>query len=420
MVLTTLSSWVTSFVPSSTELTSIDPTHSANLVASLSSAKSKFEVVTNTESLATFSAAIRGAQASLSAISYEEVIATATDDSVKASASKGLYNATVNLKELEWELNQYGMYLKMAPNALYTALFGLLFIFFLIITFWKRTWWFGIAMSCGCGLEFAGYISRALSVHDLSNNDTFLAQIICLTIAPAFIMGAIYYLLGTLIILYGPKYSKLKPLWYSIIFVFCDVVSLIVQAVGGALASSNDDNENGTHIMVAGIAFQIVSMSLFFFFWFWFLFEIYFNADRQITFSLKRLLQLFFNTKEGTILHRQLDTSYTQAYHDIRAARLFNFFPAVITSSVVFVYVRCIYRVIELAQGWRGFLITHEVYIMVLDAAMVFLACVLYVPFHPAYILGRALDSKFNLSKNTFIEFEKCDTIDSMKIEDVL
>lgn len=46
----------------------------------------------------------------------------------------------------------------------------------------------------------------------------------------------------------------------------CDFVALILQAVDGAIAdtaSTNKGSDQGTHIMVGGLAFQVVSLLLF-------------------------------------------------------------------------------------------------------------------------------------------------------------
>lgn len=53
---------------------------------------------------------------------------------------------------------------------------------------------------------------------------------------------------------------------YTITFVSCDLVSLILQAAGGAIASIADDKKTsdlGVHIMVAGLTFQVFSLALF-------------------------------------------------------------------------------------------------------------------------------------------------------------
>lgn len=115
----------------------------------------------------------------------------------------------------------------------------------------------------------AGYIGRTLSNGDYTVLDWFLLQIICLTIAPAFIMGGIYYILAKFIMIYGTKFAIMKPMWYSYIFIVCDVISLVIQAAGGGLAATsltaNESTESGTHVMVAGLAFQVFSMSIYIF-----------------------------------------------------------------------------------------------------------------------------------------------------------
>lgn len=49
-------------------------------------------------------------------------------------------------------------------------------------------------------------------------------------------------------------------------FVSCDILSLILQAAGGAIASIANDkktNDLGVHILIAGLAFQVFSLTLF-------------------------------------------------------------------------------------------------------------------------------------------------------------
>lgn len=65
--------------------------------------------------------------------------------------------------------------------------------------------------------------------------------------------------------------------------------------------------------------------------------------------------------------------------------------PLMIIMSVIFIYIRCIYRVIELTEGWRGYLITHEEYIFAMDALMSLLACMIFVIYHPGLIFGKGM-----------------------------
>ncbi len=102
-----------------------------------------------------------------------------------------------------------------------------------------------------------------------------MAQVCCTIIAPAFFAAADYVLLGVLIrstkargrvqkgfadtCLLGPltldfrqRFSSFKPRGYTILFITGDIISLVVQAVGGALAAVSNDlsaANRGAYIM---------------------------------------------------------------------------------------------------------------------------------------------------------------------------
>jgi hypothetical protein len=55
------------------------------------------------------------------------------------------------------------------------------------------------------------------------------------------------------------------------------------------------------------------------------------------------------------------------------------------------IILRAVYRVIELAQGWRGYLITHEVYFYCLDTAPMIICMAVWVLGHPGITLGKEI-----------------------------
>jgi len=58
----------------------------------------------------------------------------------------------------------------------------------------------------------------------------------------------------------GREYSWIHPTSYAIVAIVGDVISLVVQAVGGALASVADDRQgqdDGAYIMVGGVFWQL-------------------------------------------------------------------------------------------------------------------------------------------------------------------
>ncbi|CAF2074726.1 unnamed protein product [Rotaria magnacalcarata] len=108
--------------------------------------------------------------------------------------------------------------------------------------------------------EIIGYAARIYSWNDDTNLNPFLAQTVTLIIAPSFFSAALYVVFSQIIKIVGPQYSILRPNWYTIIFIIADLISLIVQAVGGGqaeiAAETNAGTTHGTNIMIAGICWQ--------------------------------------------------------------------------------------------------------------------------------------------------------------------
>lgn len=214
--------------------------------------------------------------------------------------------------------------------------------------------WTRAATKCviHCTAEAIGWAGRTWNAKCPYNHDAFLMQITTLIIAPTFFAAGLYVLLGVLIKQLGPQTSALSPSRYAIIFCTCDVISLVVQAVGGALAAKasvdvNGNSATGTHVMVAGIVFQLFTMSIF--------------ALLVVDF-LRRASSLAIPRRMKLVL-----------------VALFVAF--------LMIYIRSIYRTVELAEGWRGFLITHEGYFIGLDATLMVVAVTVFLVFDPAVLL---------------------------------
>lgn len=96
--------------------------------------------------------------------------------------------------------------------------------------------------------------------------DPGFRYIVTLTMAPAFFAAAIYLCLGRIIVVYGEHVSRFRPRTYTFTFIACDVLSLVFQAVGGALASAANnqkDLQTGVDVMLAGLGLQVASLTLF-------------------------------------------------------------------------------------------------------------------------------------------------------------
>ena len=133
-----------------------------------------------------------------------------------------------------------------------------------------------------------------------------------------------------------------------------DILSIVIQAIGGALASKagsqtpTGDTAPETHLMIAGIIIQLVSMCGFGFLW------------------------VFFVWRARSVM---------------RTTKI-NLLVAATTFSAFCIIVRNFYRAVELSQGREGYLITHEPYFCILDGAIMVLAVVPFNIIHPAWCLN--------------------------------
>ncbi|KAJ6120122.1 RTA1-domain-containing protein [Penicillium sp. IBT 18751x] len=260
----------------------------------------------------------------------------------------------------------YGYVPSKAAGIAFCVLFGLSMIAHIVQFCWKRTWVYSV-FAIGCLVELIGWAGRTWSAECPYNSTAFLMQISTLIIAPTFFTAGIYVLLGRLIQLYGRECSVLSPKLYLWIFCTCDVISLVVQAAGGGMASSESDNKGdtapGTNTMVAGIVFQLFSITVF----------------------VVCAIDVFRRVKRLGMLGMATNGSLRPLL-------------AAMVLSVVCIYIRSIYRTIELAQGWNGYLITHQSYFIGLDGVMMVIAVGIFNICHPGWLLPS--DAEFTLPKN--------------------
>ena len=154
----------------------------------------------------------------------------------------------------------------LAGNVLYAAIFGVLLLLQFFFGIRHRTWGFLVGMAFGLVLEVVGYVGRIMLNNDIFDKNNFIVYLIGLTIGPAFLTSAIYLCLGRIITIYAVELSWLKPRTITFLFVGCDFVSLLLQAVGGAMASianTASGTQVGVNVMIAGLASQVASLVVF-------------------------------------------------------------------------------------------------------------------------------------------------------------
>ncbi|KAI8937942.1 hypothetical protein NX059_005625 [Plenodomus lindquistii] len=259
-----------------------------------------------------------------------------------------------------------------SANLAFAILFAISMIAFLAQGFLSKRWWgFTFAMVFGCALELAGYIGRARAYEHLWSEDYFLIQIVCLTVAPAFLAAGIYLCLARIVAAFGDENSRIKPRSYPLIFIVCDVISLVLQATGGGMASvatHNDEKpDTGNHIMLAGLAFQVFTLCLF--------------IGLALDFAFRTYRRI---SKFGA------SSTLDESHAELRASWVFKGFLIALTISTLCIFTRCVYRVAELSEGWSGHLMLTQKYFVGLEGAVIIAAVLILNLFHPGLCMKEA------------------------------
>ncbi|KAJ3164838.1 hypothetical protein HDU88_005050 [Geranomyces variabilis] len=249
----------------------------------------------------------------------------------------------------------------LAGNSIYFAAFLVILVFQIGAGIKYRTWGFMAAMMGGLILECLGYIGRIMLHSNPFNFNSFILYIVCLTIGPAFLSACIYLSLGRIISVQGPHLSRLSPRMYTYLFVGFDFVSLVLQSLGGALASNHtnaDISHLGINIMIAGVSSQVVSMAAFMLVW----------------------TELWLRTRRASESDKPVEFS------TLRNSTSFKRFEYALAVATVLIFVRCVYRVVELAGGFDGAVANNEPLFMVFEAPFVGGAAAALSFFHPGRI----------------------------------
>ncbi|KAK2018253.1 RTA1 like protein [Colletotrichum eremochloae] len=253
----------------------------------------------------------------------------------------------------------YYMYrIALTPNVLFVVLFGLsLFAFMATYAANRRGLGFNIAMCLESG---------------------FMMQVCALTVAPAFLAAGIYLCIRQIVTAFGPNTSRIPPKWYTRIFIPCDLTSLVLQAVGGALASiahhRQQSTRTGDNIMLAGLASQVFTMLLF----------MVIAADFG--------LRTYFRARRAHLPNLSVTLDNHPAMVCLRASRRFKAFLVALGLATTCIFIRCIFRVVELSGGWTGPLMARQDLFIAFEGTMIAVAVLALNVFHPAFCGKELLD----------------------------
>lgn len=159
-------------------------------------------------------------------------------------------------------------------------------------------------------------------------------------------------------ITYGEHLARVKPKFVAIGFMTCDFMSLLLQAVGGAIADTADSASNlqqiGIDIMIAGLVLQVIGLTIF----------------------LIVCTDFAWRCRRGVL---NMDADKVQA----RRRPLLRITIGSLVLATVCILIRSVFRVVELWQGFSGALWNDELDFMILDGTMIAIATICLTAFHP-------------------------------------
>lgn len=235
-------------------------------------------------------------------------------------------------------------------------LFAIGFVVHLLQLVRYKVWVF-TPLALACLLETVGYIFRSLS----SKNDPydiiwFVVQYFMIVVAPVFISAGIYICINRLIPWAKSNGHDVDRWWLAPApilwgFLSVDVVTTIMQIAGAALIGSSQSNRKdpttGNHILLAGLALQAFSFTVFL-----------------------AVLMLF-----RIALFKDFGSNGTAKNKD-------QFIVAVALASLL-VYLRTLFRLAETAQGLFGSVSTNETFFGTLEFTPVVIAVFILAVWHP-------------------------------------
>jgi len=199
--------------------------------------------------------------------------------------------------------------------------------------------------------------------------------LVCLTIGPAFLSASIYLCLARIVVIFGERISRFRPAFYTITFICCDFISLLLQAAGGAIASGANtpsQDQMGINIMIGGLSTQVASLVLFLALCVEFAFRCYQQVSEW---------DPAYSTLRGSLKFKAFlggKNPWEPRSHKLLLTR-----DLALLVSTIAILIRSSFRVAELSGGFHGALANNETTFMVLDGVMIIAAIAVLTVLHP-------------------------------------
>ncbi|KAK0475729.1 RTA1-like protein [Armillaria novae-zelandiae] len=220
-----------------------------------------------------------------------------------------------------------------------------------------RMWWVFPTICLAGIMEVLGWSGRLWS--------SYSPKLLRLFLAPTPLVAANFVILGVLIKRLGSAYSRLTPRMFC--FCILNPLTTIVyrrMVFGGGIASAADTLPAANKVSRSFSAGECFNFK--------FVITVYVICAAEF---------LVRYVKDRPIASPRL----LSRRHERGKSLLML---GALALSTIFLYIRAVYRTIELSDGWNGVIISTQVYFNVFDGAMVVLAIYIMNFAHPGFLLG--------------------------------
>ncbi|KAK0648568.1 RTA1 like protein-domain-containing protein [Cercophora newfieldiana] len=259
----------------------------------------------------------------------------------------------------------YGFYPSFEWNLVFAVLFGLTTLVHLGQMFKYRKWFCWVVVM-GSLWELMCFALRTVGARDQQNAGYVIASMLLFLLAPLWINAFVYMIVARLVYYLLPQERILgmSPRWLAKIFVAADIVSFLVQAVGGAMLANTEGGEvviTGQRIYMGGIGVQLFFVTVF----------------GVVTVVFFRRVQQ--RIRSGTLAR---DTAWVQPL-------IWVLISVILLIVVLPRQVRVIFRLVEFGGGASESnpILTNEAYPLGLDAFPMFVALLILNIVHPGLVL---------------------------------
>lgn len=267
--------------------------------------------------------------------------------------------------------------LDYVPNLAGNTIFGVIYSILCLTLFYhtlflqRKPQKWALTLPIGTFFAALGYWIRIPMRTEQDNQSLYTVMYLFVVLSPAAFLAFNYIAFGRLIAaIEGEKPTKVQrksiylfipPKWVKIIFVTSDVCTFCVQAAGGGMQTSDDYQtaKTGNNVFLAGVSAQGASYLLFTVLILVAHYRLLFKRQDGKRFNI-------FNLREPVVI--MLDLLYI---------------------SSIGILVRSVYRIIEMAQGYGGYLYTHEVFTFTLDALPLVIAIGVWALYWPGSLVSK-------------------------------